>query len=132
MTTFTQFADSLAGVELASVTTELDGIPKVLTGAQLPALWCDLPSAVVNPEGSYGTFTASGTTYTAKMYIAAAKLMEGLPDEHRELLLDLAEELRQWVISLTYTAEIETKERIPVGAEEFRGVTAVITFNDME
>lgn len=132
MTTFTEFADSLAGVELASVTTELDGIPKVLTAAQLPALWCDLPSGVVVPDGPYGTATTSGVTFTAKMYIAAAKVAEALPDTQRTLLLTLAEEVRAWAESLTYTAEIETKERIPVGGEEFRGVTAVITFNDME
>lgn len=132
MTTFTEFADSLAGIEFTSVTTELDGIPKTLLGSQLPALWCDLPSATVTPDGVFGTFGSSGVVFTAKMYIAVSKVVEGLPDAQRTSLLTIAEEVRAWVELMTYGAVIETKERIPVGAEEFRGVTAVITYADME
>lgn len=132
MTTFLEFADSLADVSLASVETNIDGIPKTLTGVTLPALWADMPSASVQVDGPFATLTGSGTQFSATMWIAVSKMDEGLPAAQRTAVLTTAEELRQWAEGMTYGVEIDTTSRVTVAAEEFRGVTAIVTYWDME
>jgi hypothetical protein len=132
MTTFLQFADSLADVSLASVATNIDGIPKTLAGVTLPALWADMPSAAIRVDGPFATLTGSGTQFSATMWIAVSKMAEGLPDAQRTAVLTTAEELRQWAEAMTYGVEIDTTSRVTVAAEEFRGVTAIVTYWDME
>lgn len=132
MTTFLQFADSLADVSLASVVTNIDGIPKSLTTTPLPALWSDMPSGSVQVDGPFATLTGSGTQFSATMWIAVSKMDEGLPAYQRTAVLTTAEELRQWAEAMTYGVEIDTTSRVTVAAEEYRGVTAIVTYWDME
>ncbi len=120
------FADELADISIAGVTTVLGGVPNELKPAELPAQWVDMPSAIVEPGNQYSTFTASGARYTAVLRIAVAQVGIGLPDEHRDDVLEMAAEVIKWAAGTPYSAEVLTAPRIPVGNQEYRGVTARI------
>lgn len=130
--TLTEFADLLAGVTLAGVTTKLGGIPRELTAGQLPAQWADLPSATIAPENAYGSFERSATAFTGVLYIAVAQVTEGLPDGQRTALLAMADAAQAWAEASPYAVEISTTRRIPVAAVEYRGVIVTVTAPDME
>ena len=130
--TITEFADDLAAVVLASVETPFDGIPRELLPAQLPAQWVDLPSAVIDPPGAFGSFTESAATYTGTLYVAVCEVSVGLPDDQRAAILEVADEVEAWAVASPYRVEITTARRIPVGNKEYRGVMAVCTLADME
>lgn len=130
--TLTEFADLLAGVTLAGVTTQYDGIPRELTAAQLPAQWADMPGASISPDDPYSTYSRAATTFTGVLYVAVAQVTEGLPDAQRAAVLTMADAVQAWAETSPYAVEIETTRRIPVAAVEYRGVIATVTAPDME
>ena len=126
------FANALAAITLAGVTTKLPGIPKELKPSQLPSQWVDMPSAVINPENPFGTLAGSASRYSCVLYIAVDRLVEGLPDTQRTAMLQIADAVEIWAEASPYTVEIELTPRIPVGGVEHRGLTVRVTAEDME
>ena len=125
------FADEMAALVVAGVTTRYDGIPKQLAPAQLPVKWVEMPSAVVEPTGNYGTLAESGSRYTVMMYIAVSAFDEGFPDAQRSAVLDIAAAVEDWVEEKSYTAEINTQQPVAVANIPYRGVTVRVTADAM-
>lgn len=132
MTTIKTFADELAAVVFHSVETRYPGIPKELYERELPAQWVDMPSAAIRVGDDFGTFDESGTSYTAQLFVAVSLVTEGLPEQQREAMLDMAEEVELWAKDTTYEVLITTAPRIPVGSREYRGVVAKVTRTNLE
>lgn len=135
MTTIKTFADELAAVTFTGVVKRFDGAPKVIYPHELPAKWVEMPSAMIEPsaaEGSFGTFAASAARYTTFMFVAVCELSEGLPDDQREAVLDMAERIEAWAILTEKTVEMATQPKIKVAAREYRGITCRVTAPDME
>lgn len=135
MTTCKTFTDDLTAVVFAGVLTRFDDIPRELKASQLPAQFVDLPTISISPQetvSNYGSFSAAAGRYVVTLYIAVAEVTEGLPENQRTAILDMAEEVEAWAITTPWTVEIETKARIPVGSREYRGVVARVTADDMD
>lgn len=130
--TLTEFADLLAGVTLAGVITKLDGIPRQLTAAQLPAQWAELPSASVAPDDAYSTFSSAATVFTGQLYIAVAEVTEAVPDAQRTAVLTMADRVQAWAEASPYAVEIQSGARLGVAGREYRGVVATVTAPDMD
>lgn len=130
--TMSGFASGLAAVTLAGVTTKIAGIPKTLNGVTLPAMWVDLPTAVIEPSGEFSTLAASAARYTTTIYIAVDAVVEGLPDTQRTAMLQVADAVEAWAEASPYAVEIRLTPRIPVGSIEYRGVTVLVSGEDME
>lgn len=128
------FADALAAVTIAGVTTRIAGIPKTLAAEQLPAQWVDMPSALINPAEGMSTLYRSAAVYTATLYIAVEPVAKegGLPDSQRTKMLAIADAVEEWAEATPYIVEIALTPRIPVAAVEYRGITARVTADDME
>lgn len=130
--TIKEFADDLAAVRLQRVATRYPGIPKELYDHELPAQWVDMPAAVIRPEDDFGTFAESGVTYSAQLFVAVSPVTEGLPEEQREAMLKMAEDIEAWAKQSRYEVQITTAPRIPVGSREYRGVVAQVALTDLE
>jgi hypothetical protein len=89
--TIKDFADELAAVELAGVRRVFRGIPKQLAPGDLPAQWADMPGAVINPDQLNSTFDEAAPRYSGVLYVAVADVSEGLPDNQRTVILEMAE-----------------------------------------
>lgn len=122
--TIREFADELAAVELAGVRRIFSGIPKQLSPGDLPAQWADMPGALINPEQPYSTFDEAAPRYSGVLYVAVAEVTEGLPDDQRTAILEMAERVEEWARRTIYQTEILTHLRIPAGSREYRGVLA--------
>lgn len=132
MTTIREFADELAAVVFDSVETRCPGIPKELFERELPAQWVDMPSAAVRVADNFGTLNESGVSYSARLFVAVSLVTEGLPQEQREAMLTMAEEIELWAKETIYEVLITTAPRIPVGSLEYRGVVAQVTRTNLE
>lgn len=134
MTDCKTFTDDLAAVVFTGVCRRFDDIPKQLMPSDLPAQFVDLPTVTISPQetvSNFGTFDASAGRYVATLYIAVSEVTEGLPADQREAILDMAVRVEEWAIRTPYTVTIETKQRIPVAAREYRGIVAQVTADDM-
>jgi hypothetical protein len=130
--TIKDFADELAAVELAGVRRVFRGIPKQLAPGDLPAQWADMPGAVINPDQLNSTFDEAAPRYSGVLYVAVADVSEGLPDNQRTVILEMAERVEEWARQTPYATEIVTHLRITAGSREYRGVIARVGAPGME
>ena len=124
------FTDALIAAEIDGVYDRLDYIPRELDPRRLPAQWVDMPAVNLVPEGAFGTFEESGAQYTTALFIAHSPVIEAFPAEQRAAVLELACAVEAWAAETTYTVQVTTGARIPVGSREYRGVVARISANE--
>lgn len=129
------FADELAAVTFAGVCRKFTGIPKQLRPGDLPAQFVDMPTALINPSeavNAFGTFDAAAARYSAALYIAVSLFDEGLPDDQREAMLDMAVRVEEWAIRTVFVTELRTDQQIVVAGIPYRGVIARVQAPDMD
>jgi hypothetical protein len=130
--TIRTFTDEIAALEFDCVRRRYADIPKEIKSEDLPAQWTEMPAAVIDPAGLFGTFEEGGSRYVVSLFIAVAPVKEGFPADQRNATLEAAAEVEAWAKTTPYLTEIVTSARIPVGSVEYRGVGARITAEPAE